>query len=36
MMLLPLAGGMLLILDPFVDVYDVDLEMMRYRPTTGP
>ena len=32
MMLLPLAGGMLLILDPFVDVYDVDLEMMRYRP----
>lgn len=26
MMLLPLAGGMLLILDPFVDVYDVDLE----------
>lgn len=36
MMLLPLAGGMLLILDPFVDVYDVDLEMMRYRPNNWP
>lgn len=31
-----LAGGMLLILDPFVDVYDVDLEMMRYRPNNWP
>ena len=36
MMLLPLAGGMLLILDPFVDVYDIDLEMMRYRPNNWP
>ena len=36
MMLLPLAGGMLLILDPLVDVYDVDLEMMRYRPNNRP
>lgn len=27
---------MLLILDPFVDVYDVDLEMMRYRPNNWP
>ncbi len=32
MLLMPMASNKLLILDPFVDVYDIDLEMMRYRP----
>lgn len=36
MMLLPLASGMLLILNPFVDVNDVDLELMRLRPNNWP
>ncbi len=36
MTLLPLASNKLLILNPFVDVNDVDLEMMRYRPNTWP
>ena len=36
MLLLPLSSNKLLILDPFVDVYDVDLEMMRYRPNNWP
>lgn len=36
MMLMPLASNKLLILDPFVDVNDVDLELMRYRPNNWP
>ena len=36
MMLVPMASNRLLILDPFVDVYDIDLEMMRYRPNAWP
>lgn len=36
MMLVPMASNRLLILDPFVDVYDIDLEMMRYKPNTWP
>lgn len=32
MMLLPLASNKLLILSPFSDAIDADLEMMRYRP----
>lgn len=31
-LLMPMASNKLLILDPFVDVEDVDLEVMRYRP----
>ena len=36
MQLLPMASGMLLIMDPFCDVMDLDLEMMRYRPNIWP
>lgn len=36
MILLPLASNKLLILDPFCDPIDVDLEMMRYRPNCWP
>lgn len=36
MMLMPLASDKLLILSPFVDVNDVDLELMRYRPNCWP
>ncbi|MGI6013436.1 MAG: class I adenylate-forming enzyme family protein [Oscillospiraceae bacterium] len=36
MILLPLASNKLLILDPFVDPHDVDLELMRYRPNCWP
>ena len=32
MLLMPMASNKLLILDPWVDVNDIDLEMMRYRP----
>lgn len=32
MMLMPMSSNRLLIMDPFVDVYDIDLEMMRYKP----
>lgn len=36
MILLPLASNKLLILDPWVDVKDIDLEFMRYRPNNMP
>ena len=36
MMILPMASGMVLILDPFVDPADIDLEVMRYRPNVWP
>ena len=36
MVLLPLSSNKLLIMDPFVDPEDVDLEMMRYRPNGWP
>lgn len=36
MLLMPMASNKLLILDPFVDVEDIDLEMMRYRPNCWP
>lgn len=36
MMLMPMASNKLLILDPFVDVMDIDLEMMRYKPNCWP
>lgn len=36
MMLMPMASNKLLILDPYVDVMDIDLEMMRYRPNCWP
>lgn len=36
MLLMPLASDKLLILSPFVDVNDVDLELMRYRPNAWP
>ncbi len=36
MMLMPLASNKLLILSPFVDANDVDLELMRYRPNSWP
>ena len=36
MILLPLASKKLLILDPFCDPVDVDLEMMQYRPNCWP
>ena len=36
MVLLPLSSNKLLIMDPFVDPEDVDLEMMRYRPNSWP
>ena len=36
MMLLPLSSNKLLILDPWVDVYDIDLELMRYKPNNWP
>lgn len=36
MILLPLSSNKLLILDPFCDPIDVDLEMMRYRPNCWP
>lgn len=36
MILMPLASNKLLILCPFVDTHDVDLELMRYRPNSWP
>lgn len=36
MVLLPLSSNKLLIMNPFVDPEDVDLEMMRYRPNGWP
>ena len=36
MVLVPLASNKLLILDPFCDPEDVDLELMRYRPNCWP
>lgn len=36
MILMPLASNKLLILDPFCDVNDLDLEFMRYRPNLWP
>lgn len=36
MVMLPLSSNKLLIMDPFVDPEDVDLEMMRYRPNGWP
>ena len=36
MLLMPMASNKLLILDPWVDVNDIDLEMMRYRPNCWP
>ena len=36
MILMPLASNKLLILDPFCDVNDVDLEFMRYKPNLWP
>ena len=36
MLMLPLASNKLLILDPWVDVYDIDLECMRYQPNNWP
>ena len=36
MLLVPMASNRLLILNPFVDVEDIDLEMMRYKPNTWP
>lgn len=36
MVLLPLSSNKLLIMDPFVDPEDVDLEMMRYKPNGWP
>ena len=36
MLLVPMAGNRLLILNPFVDVMDIDLELMRYKPNTWP
>lgn len=36
MSLMPLASNKLLILDPFCDIEDIDLEMMRYRPNSWP
>lgn len=36
MVLVPLASNRLLILDPFCDPNDVDLELMRYRPNCWP
>lgn len=36
MLLLPLASNKLLVLSPWVDVYDIDLECMRYKPNCWP
>lgn len=36
MILMPLASNQLLILNPWVDVYDLDLECMRYKPNNWP
>ena len=36
MMLLPLVSRKLLILNPWVDVYDIDLELIRYKPNNWP
>lgn len=36
MLILPLASNKLLILDPFCDVQDVDIELMHYRPNCWP
>lgn len=36
MMLVPMCSNRLLILDPFVDVNDLDLELMRYKPNAWP
>ena len=36
MLLVPMASNRMLILDPFVDVNDLDLELMRYKPNTWP
>lgn len=36
MLLMPMASNRLLILDPFVEMEDLDLEIMRYRPNFWP
>ena len=36
MILSPMSSNKLLILDPFCDVEDVDLELMRYKPNLWP
>lgn len=36
MLLMPMASNKLLILNPWVDVMDIDLEMMRYKPNVWP
>ncbi len=36
MMLVPLASNRLLMLDPYVDIEDLDLELMRYKPNAWP
>lgn len=36
MLLMPLASNRLLILSPFCDPHDIDLELMRYRPNFWP
>ena len=36
MLLMPMASNRVLILDPFVEVEDLDLEIMRYRPNFWP
>lgn len=36
MLLMPLASNKILILDPFLEVEDLDLEIMRYRPNFWP
>ncbi len=36
MLLVPLASNRLLLLDPYVDVEDLDLELMRYKPNAWP
>ena len=36
MVLLPMVSRKLLIMDPWVNVYDIDLEFMRYKPNNWP
>jgi len=36
MLLMAIASRKMLIMDPYVDVHDIDLEMMRYRPNGWP
>lgn len=36
MILMPMASNKLLVLNPFVDVNDIDLELMRYKPNVWP